>query len=108
MQKIDLKKYGGLIKKIFYSFSTKESIKFTGASKVLHLILPNLFMMWDKSIREAYHKLHSSSEHSEEDCYLDFLHQTQGVIRNILREKTEKELWKKHIESLDKNFSKRN
>jgi hypothetical protein len=46
------------IEKIFNEFSSKKSIKYTGASKILHIINPSVFMMWDNNIRNAYHKLH--------------------------------------------------
>ncbi len=62
------------IKSVFLEFSSKKSIEFTGASKILHISNPHVFMMWDASIRDAYHKLHSKNhELGDGECYLEFL-----------------------------------
>lgn len=45
------------IETAFRCFAQYESIGVTGASKVLHMLNPALFMMWDTKIREAYNKL---------------------------------------------------
>jgi len=42
------------IRKVFFEFAKFESIGDTGASKVIHLLNPSLFMMWDTKIRIAY------------------------------------------------------
>lgn len=44
----------GTVKRVFQSFAQYESIGDTGASKIMHLLNPSLFMMWDTKIREAY------------------------------------------------------
>jgi hypothetical protein len=65
------------IKNIFLKFSSKSSIRCTGASKILHLINPRVFMMWDLKIRGAYHRLHVKHRSYDEnqkiaECYLEF------------------------------------
>lgn len=44
---------------------------------------------------------------SEEECYLEFLKQSQDIIRALLKKKTEEDLWEEHSAFLrDKNFVK--
>lgn len=45
------------VTKAYTAFAQYTSIADTGATKVLHLLNPALFMMWDTKIREAYHTL---------------------------------------------------
>jgi hypothetical protein len=93
------------IKKIFLVFSSKKSIEFTGASKILHVLNPYVFMMWDSSIREAYHKLHTKNhELRSPDCYLEFLKQSQEIIRTILSKRSEDDIWNDHLTFVDKDF----
>ena len=82
---------------IFSFFSSKKSIEFTGASKVLHIINPDLFMMWDSKIRNAYHKLHRDKNHEIKQCYIEFLQQSQEIVRELLRSTTESKLWEEHL-----------
>jgi len=90
------------IKKIFREFSSKESIDPTGASKILHILNPSVFMMWDRGIREAYHKLHKKNHKvGDSECYLEFLKQSQEIIKEILHEKDEEDIWNDHLTSLD-------
>ena len=51
---IDFVKYGNEIKRIFKVLSGIAGIESTGASKLMHLKLPQVFVMWDKRIREDY------------------------------------------------------
>lgn len=93
------------IKSIFLEFSSKRSIGFTGASKVLHLLNPHLFMMWDASIRKAYHKLHKRChKEGDEECYLEFLKQSQEIVEAILSRISEDALWREHLKFVDKEF----
>jgi hypothetical protein len=97
------------IKNIFLKFSTKASIGSTGASKILHLINPHVFMMWDTKIKKAYHKLHKRHRSYDEnqktaECYLEFLKQSQEIIKTLLHNISEDNLWKEHQKSIDKEF----
>jgi len=83
------------IKRIFKTFISHKSIESTGASKAIHLINPELFMMWDNEIKKNHHKLHPfyriRSESSEE-CYVEFMKMMQEVARGILEQKTINEI----------------
>jgi hypothetical protein len=97
------------IKNIFLKFSSKTSIGSTGASKILHLINPHVFMMWDTKIRGAYHKLHKRHRSYDEnqkiaECYLEFLKQSQEIIKTLLQNISEDDLWKEHQKFINKEF----
>ncbi|MEM2777060.1 MAG: hypothetical protein QXU83_07340 [Candidatus Bathyarchaeia archaeon] len=93
------------IKTAFFNFSSKKSIGSTGASKILHIINPHVFMMWDTNIRNSYHKLHKKNHKTgDEECYFEFLKQCQEIVRAILKQKSEEDLWKIHHNFLDKDF----
>jgi len=95
------------IKDIFLEFSSKKSIGFTGASKILHVINPHVFMMWDLNIRRGYHKLHKRNHRiGDSECYFEFLKQSQEIIRAILSKRDEDDLWKEHLKFLDRSFMK--
>jgi len=84
------------IKRIFKAFSRFRSIEVTGASKAIHLINPELFMMWDNEIKRNHHRLHPyyriRSETSDE-CYIEFMKTMQEIARGILQQKTIGEIW---------------
>ena len=44
------------IKEIYSKLSKIKGVKYTGASKVFHLLCPNLIVMWDDCIRRMYGK----------------------------------------------------
>jgi len=93
------------IKRIFLEFSSKKSIEFTGASKILHMLNPFVFMMWDNNIRSAYHKLHTGNHKSgSPECYLEFLKQSQEIIKTILSKRSEDDIWSNHLTFIDKDF----
>lgn len=93
LESVDLKDLGtvNIIKKIFKSFAGRKSIECTGASKAIHLICPELFMMWDNEIKRNYHRLHPFyriRSESLEECYVEFLKTMQEVAKAILSKKT--------------------
>lgn len=51
LQTLDIDLYSNEIKIIFNSLSKIKGIEFTGASKLMHLINPDVFVMWDGYIR---------------------------------------------------------
>jgi len=62
--------------------------------------------MWDVSIRDCYHKLHTKNHKvGDPECYLEFLKQSQKIIKAILSKESEENLWKKHLKFLDKILS---
>jgi hypothetical protein len=102
---LDNGELGEIIKRIFLEFSSKRSIGFTGASKILHVLNPFVFMMWDNNIRSAYHKLHTGNHKlGSPECYLEFLKQSQGIIKTILNKRSEDEIWSDHLTFIDKDF----
>jgi len=96
-------------KYIFLKFSLKASIKSTGASKILHLINLHIYMTWDTKIKKAYHKSykrHRSYDNNQKlsECYLDFLKLSQEIIKTLLYNISEDDLWKEHQKSVEKEF----
>jgi len=57
----------------------------TTISKTLHLLNPEIFVMWDKDIRKGYKKKNSRIRNNPEG-YLEFLKETQKLIRNALND----------------------
>ena len=93
------------IKKIFQEFSSKKSIRPTGASKILHMLNPYVFIMWDRKIREAYHKLHAKNHKPDSpNCYLEFFKQSQEIVKTILSKRSEDDIWNDHLTFVDKDF----
>ena len=84
------------IKAIFNCFQKFDSIGATGASKTLHIICPDLFVMWDTEIRKNYHKLHDNRWDTLDQCYIEFLKQAQKIAKGLLQQKSAEEIWKNH------------
>lgn len=62
---------------IFCNFA--EVVKYTGASKLLHILNPQFFMMWDDAIRSRY----GCSKKGE--GYFNFLYRSQREIQEVLQ-----------------------
>jgi hypothetical protein len=59
-------------------------------------------MMWDNNIRSAYHKLHTDNHESgSPECYLEFLRQSQEIIKTILNKRSEDDIWSDHLTFID-------
>ena len=98
---VDIKE---MITNIFKKFKEKRSIGDTGASKSLHILMPELFMMWDRHIRSQYHRLHPYyRSYSTEDCYYEFLKNSQDIARSLLKQRTQNEIWFEHLNSINKD-----
>ncbi|MBW8050961.1 MAG: hypothetical protein FVQ77_11610 [Cytophagales bacterium] len=70
------------IKKIYESFSDIVGIKYVGASKVLHLMCPDFFMMWDNSIKNEYRKQSPRGYINEKSHgYLNFMRKMQAEYK---------------------------
>ena len=67
-----------IIEEIYTTLSAVKGVEYTGASKVMHLINRNLFVMWDGYIRDEY-KYGTTGED-----YVDFLKQMQDKFKNIV------------------------
>lgn len=92
IEDIDLDKNRGLIIKLFNNFAACESIKYTGASKLLHLLKPNLFPLWDKNIKHFYHGIHPKEKDKKYkgECYFNFMKQIQKIVLSISEEEKSK------------------
>jgi hypothetical protein len=58
----------------------------TTISKTLHLLNPEIFVMWDNNIRKEYKKKNSRIRDNPEG-YLEFLKETQKLIRDALNDR---------------------
>lgn len=78
------------VKKIFDSFSRIDGVKYTGASKVMHLLNKDLFVMWDSYINgnkpEKYYtelNLNFKKYNANAEGYIDFLKDMQKKYCHI-------------------------
>jgi len=76
---IDLDQMGDETKEIFKKISDIKNVGPTSASKILHLLRPQLFMMWDMDIAKTYRVKPSPTG------YLEFLKRCQLILRSIVR-----------------------
>jgi len=74
-KKVDFDVYSRKIKRAFKLLAKMEGIQKTGASKVLHLLFPKIFVMWDGYIRKHY-----GFKKGNEDDYLNFLKRMQELF----------------------------
>ena len=77
---IDLDQMGDEIKEIFKKISSIRNVGPTSASKILHLLKPQLFIMWDMDIAKTYRVKTSPTG------YLEFLKRCQLILRSIIKE----------------------
>ena len=87
------------IESIFGQCSNEEAVKNTGASKLLHVLKPQLFVMWDTDIRNNYHRYFhkqnrkkSNHECGNPKCYSMFLKQMQECALKLIKEKPKKKI----------------
>jgi hypothetical protein len=80
-----------------------------GASKALNLLLPKLFMMWDKNIIKSYHSPHLR-QHKEkgEKCYIEFMKESSKILKNLLKQKDENEILEMHSPFFEEEKKKYN
>jgi len=79
----DFKGIEKLIKKIYSELSKIEGVKYTGASKVMHLLNRDLFLMWDSDMRRHYCKHYHLGQLAIEDAYFGYLKQMQNEVKDI-------------------------
>jgi len=72
------------IKHIFDTLSKIKGIQYTGASKLMHLTIPEVFVMWDGYIRKAY-----EFKVGDSDDYFNFLKKMQREFKNVKKEKNQ-------------------
>jgi hypothetical protein len=77
-QTIDFDKYQKDIKKIFLTLSEIKGVQKTGAPKLMHLKVPQVFVMWDAYIRNYY-----GFKKGDADDYFGFLKLMQKKFHNV-------------------------
>lgn len=75
---IDFNKYSKEIKKGFKILADIKGIQKTGAPKIMHLMVPRVFVMWDAYIRDYY-----GFKKGDANDYLAFLKLMQKQFPNI-------------------------
>jgi hypothetical protein len=97
---LNLNNYLEDVGKLYESYRQKNSIGMTGASKVLYFIYPELFVAWDRSIRDYYHK-HDPSHNKKHqlgsfECYIDFIKMCNDIAADLLKGVKLNDLAQKH------------
>lgn len=77
IQSVNLDEIKEDVKKLYNILSDIKGVKYTGASKLMHLKIPKLFIMWDE-----YIKRHYGFGNTSED-YLAFLRKMQELFSNV-------------------------
>lgn len=75
---IDIDKHAAVIKKIFSVLAGFKGIEKTGAPKLMHLKVPQLFVMWDAYIRNYY-----KFKKGDAQDYIDFLRLMQKEFPKV-------------------------
>lgn len=75
---VDFDEIQSIVKEIYATLSEVEIVKYTGASKIMHLLNRDLFVMWDKDTREEY-----GYHIADENDYLNFLKAMQEKFENV-------------------------
>lgn len=88
IQNADFDKISEIVKKLYSELSAIPGVEFTGASKVIHLLNRDVFVMWDEKIRKAY------SVGKGADDYFGFLKMMQTEFGHINWNKPHKTLAK--------------
>jgi hypothetical protein len=71
------------IKSIYSSLSQFEGIKYVGATKIMHLLRPNFFVMWDTKIIQNYQKKTAKGYiNTSPSGYVNFMKEMQKRYRN--------------------------
>jgi hypothetical protein len=101
--KVNLDNLGQWIRKAFDQICSVRYVGPTSASKILHLLFPGLFVMWDKYIAEEF-RVEMNSQ-----GYLEFLRKSQDTLRSLMNdyrnrglENPEYELYRKYGKPLTK------
>lgn len=76
----DLEELNPIIKHVFQHISSVKGVGATSASKILHLLKPKFFIMWDREIAEKYGVEMCSSG------YVEFLKKCQFILKKLLTE----------------------
>ncbi len=78
IETINLDDYKKDITHLFDILSEIKGVQFTGSSKLMHLTIPNVFVMWDGYIRKAWGFKKGNSED-----YFNFLKKMQQEFKDV-------------------------
>ena len=78
IETINLQDYKEDIKYIFDTLSKIDGVKYTGTSKLMHLTIPEVFVMWDAYIRKGWCFKGSNSED-----YFNFMKKMQNEFKGL-------------------------
>ncbi len=81
LQKIVLEDHKKDIKDIYDTLSSVDDIKHTGATKLMALENPELFVMWDKGIRE---EVYCIKDEATGEKYFRFLETVKEKAKNVI------------------------
>ena len=70
-----------IITQLYDGLTRISSIKATSASKILHILRPELFVMWDNEISRHYQQ--NSDMGKGEESYVHFLRRMQAIIKDL-------------------------
>lgn len=82
-ENIDFEEHRKYIVAIFNKLSSVKGIMYTGASKIMHLRNPKVFLMWDTKIRR---KTWYTIKGEDGDAYVDFLKKIQNSFSKSFRD----------------------
>jgi len=82
IESINFDNYEDEIKYIFQELSNIKGIQYTGASKLMHLTIPEVFVMWDAYIRKAW-----GLRYGKSDDYFNFLKKMQEEFKDFKKSK---------------------
>lgn len=93
---INIINYKNQITEFYKCIRKHKGLGPTATSKVLHIIHPKLFVMWDDEISKKFHYNHRKRGlyHSRCSgiCYYEFLKDTKKEIKDVLRQVSQKEI----------------
>ena len=78
IKNVDLDEIKPTIERIYTSLSKVKGVEYTGGSKVMSLINPKLFVMWDDKIRQHY-----KINRKDAEAYIKFLFLMQNEVKDI-------------------------
>ena len=73
----DFNEKGETIKRIYKILSSVKGVEYTGTSKVMHILKPELLVMWDTAIRKDY------GYSSRPEGYLEFQKAMQNIFSGV-------------------------
>lgn len=92
LESVDYDSVSETISEIYKRLSAIKGVEYTGASKVMHLINQNLFVMGDSYIRKKGYCMRANETAAGD--YIEFLKKVQNKFRNVKWSRTDRTLAK--------------